>query len=377
MATFYVKADKLKNTAGDMSQIQHSVKHIGNDVQSVVKVLSREGGSYAEIAQKLARECQKIEHAETTLGKMKINTERISSLYQTTEKSIVTQMGKSKKSTGKAKKGKGGAAPSIWDRLTERYKERVRREEEIYKKIAKELKYTAGWWVDKYKKHKDTIEKIYKTGKAVVTIAGSAVAIAAMWGLTAGSAGIGTPLAALGTIYAGDAIINATCDIIDLWGGNPGHAGKNHALQDAMKNGGKDLGRMLGNEELGEIIGNGIYYTGKVVSVAATIEAVAGKVIQGPDMAAEASKAVHEVKTGFGGVVDIVTHTALNPSLNPKTIISPVLYDMQLLGYEIPHVVNVLEGVQILREVADTSKSLFEAGASYITDIFDCRSAAA
>ena len=359
MSNFYVKSSQLKNSAGNIGQVQRSVRLISSDVQSVIKSLDKSRSTYAEIARNLDIDWQNIQRTENTLGKMKAGAERIAVYYQTTENEITGHKSKAGAKTGAAKKGNTGAIAGVWDRFNKMYKHRVDREKAMYEGLAKGMKDTFAWWSD----HK---KQVIETGKAVATIAGSAVSIAALWGIGGLTAGAATPVAALGTIYAGDAILNSLHDIADIWGGNEGYAGKHHALQDAIKEGGSELGKMVGNEKLGETLGNGVYYGGKTITTIAEIGQLAGDIHEAPDLVREVPQTFGEVRQGFGGMIDIVTHTP----------ITQLKYDLKLLSYEVPHTAKVIHDVGLLVDVGSHSYDIFDAGVSYITDMFDCNNVA-
>lgn len=112
-----------------------------------------------------------------------------------------------------------------------------------------------------------TWTKVWKTGAAVLSIAGAGVATVASWAVASSSAGFGAPGAILVSIYSANTIVNSGTDIINMWFGNQKNVGKVNFLKTSLSEGGGILTEMLcGNRDVGETIGKGVYSVGNFAS---------------------------------------------------------------------------------------------------------------
>ena len=89
-----------------------------------------------------------------------------------------------------------------------------------------------------------------KVGKSVVKIAGAVAAIAT---------GAGIPIAILSIVSAGNDFVNGMTDVAMIHEGLYDQVGQTNVLKDYLVDGGKEIGKIIGNEAIGETIGNAIY----------------------------------------------------------------------------------------------------------------------
>lgn len=113
----------------------------------------------------------------------------------------------------------------------------------------------------------NTWQKVWKTGAAVLSIAGAGVAAAASWAVAGGTAGFGAPGAILVSGYSLNTIANSGTDLYNIWFGNQKKVGEVNYLKSGLTEGFGDLTEMLcGNHEVGEMIGKGVYAAGNFTS---------------------------------------------------------------------------------------------------------------
>ena len=110
-------------------------------------------------------------------------------------------------------------------------------------------------------------QKVWKTGAAVLSIAGAGVAAAASWAVAGGTAGFGAPGAILVSGYSLNTIASSGTDLYNIWFGDQKKVGKVNYLKSGLTEGGGDLTEMLcGNRAVGEMIGKGVYAAGNFAS---------------------------------------------------------------------------------------------------------------
>lgn len=112
-----------------------------------------------------------------------------------------------------------------------------------------------------------TWTKVWKTGAAVLSIAGAGVATAASWAVAGSTAGFGAPGAVLVTTYSANTIANSSTDLYNIWFGNQSNVGKVNYLKTGLSETGGAVAEMLGgNRDVGETIGKGVYSVGNFAS---------------------------------------------------------------------------------------------------------------
>ena len=120
-----------------------------------------------------------------------------------------------------------------------------------------------------------TWTKVWKTGAALVSIAGAGAAVAAAWLATGASGGIGVPGALLVSGYSLNTIANKITDINNIWVGDQSKVGKVNYLKSGMAQVGGSLSEMLcGNRDVGEMIGKGVYTVGNFANAVLTARSI-------------------------------------------------------------------------------------------------------
>ena len=201
--------------------------------------------------------------------------------------------------------------------------------------------------IDSYQE-KGLVYKIVKTGGAVVSTIGACTSIVASWGAAIGSGGLATGLAAVSTAYGANTIVNSFADIYNCWAGDVEEVGKVNVLKDKAKEIGGAIGGALGNEELGENIGAAVYTAGGLVSIVNNISVLKDKVIQLDDYGMTLKEGASQLKQGWNGVVDIVTHSSLGN----------VKLDLALLSQQVPELMEAIGVVKVGGEILGTGWNL-------------------
>lgn len=210
--------------------------------------------------------------------------------------------------------------------------------------------------IDSYQE-KGLVYKIVKTGGAVVSTIGACTSIVASWGAAIGSGGLATGLAAVSTAYGANTIVNSFADIYNCWAGDVEEVGKVNVLKDKAKEIGGAIGGALGNEELGENIGAAVYTAGGLVSIVNNISVLKDKVIQLDDYGMTLKEGASQLKQGWNGVVDIMTHSSLGN----------VKLDLALLSHQVPELMDAIGVLKVGGEIVgtgwDLGKKIAETGA--------------
>lgn len=189
---------------------------------------------------------------------------------------------------------------------------------------------------------KGTVYKLVKTGAAVVSTVGTCAGVVASWAGAAGTGGLGTGLAVTSTVYGANTIVNNFADIYNCWFGDVEDVGQVNVMKDGMN----AIGEAIGGE-VGGNIASAVYTAGNMVAIVNNLSNLAGKAIQLDGMGNVMSKvqgAASELKTGIGGVVDIVLHSD----------IANIPYDVALLTHQIPNIMSVTGMVGLAEEGVST-----------------------
>ena len=215
-------------------------------------------------------------------------------------------------------------------------------------------KDTVAGWIENYKE-KGIVYKIVETGKAVIAIGTTVATLATLWGGALATGGVGAAPAMLATIYASNTITNNLVDLHNIWGGDINQVGKVNVLKDALKEGGGVIGEAVGNKELGEKVGEGLYTIGGVVNAASNMKQLHNKIelrhdqlIQSPSLFDSVKKSFGEVKEGASGMWDIITHSN----------ISEIKYDLKLLSYEVPNITQAIATGTVWKDFIEKSYKL-------------------
>lgn len=354
MANIKVNTGILQQIPGNEKKIAHQLSDIEGEINHVIKQMNTMSiASLDQIKSELRASKNSIASEREKLFMLAGNLEEISSLYERTENNIKSSYETVSKE-------------SFWDKLGSV----VSKGEIIVKTgVAKTVEYLqdcVSWWVESYKE-KGTVYKVIQTGKAVLGIAAEFSSILLLWGVNSVAGGVGTPLATLGTIYACNGILNNLADIRNCWWGDVEQIGEVDLLKTAMQEGGAQIGNELGNEELGKVVGEGIYTFGSIFSTIVKIDALVGKVIQAPDMWSSIQGGLKEMKTGMKGLWDIATHSDIGGVKGVWNImvhhefVGEIGKDLALLKYEVPSIVKVMSCIDILKDVKETTSKLIKS----------------
>lgn len=122
----------------------------------------------------------------------------------------------------------------------------------VVKKTKKAVKYVK----DNYKDH-GWIYKTVQYGKCALKGAKAVVKIAGAVGEIA--SGVGIPIAIATIISAGNDLVNMATDAAYVATGQYGEVGQHNALKNLLVKNGGQIGEMLGNKGLGELVGKATY----------------------------------------------------------------------------------------------------------------------
>lgn len=157
------------------------------------------------------------------------------------------------------------------------------------------------------------------------------------------------PVAALSTIYTANSINSSLSDLKNLWGGDIDQVGEVDLLEEFLTFSGGEIGEMLGNRELGETVGNGVYALGSITITLNELSVLSDKITQAPNFAPW-SDLSGEIKTGAQGIWDIATNSPITANwtgIVPTLDFSAVQYDMKLLSYTVPNLMETGETVSL------------------------------
>lgn len=238
-----------------------------------------------------------------------------------------------------------------------------------------------------------TPEKALKTLAAVGKGAFAAIGCAGTWAAAVGTGGLAIPGAAISTAFTANTLASCGSDIYNMWFGDESKVGKVNYLKDGMTQVGGDLGEMLGNRDVGELVGKGVYNVGNIYTdvtnakgvksllfgeiggtsnlveakdklLSKTPAAQYGKVAQSDVTGETVVKAVKEVPKALSGGWDILT----------KTPIQEIGKDCKLLSYEIPNIADVYEGGELLYKIGAGTESVLRDGAEFMYKILSNKS---
>ena len=137
-------------------------------------------------------------------------------------------------------------------------------------KIKKAVVDTVQWAADSYV-NKGEVYQWVQYGKAVMKAAKGVAKVVKGVGLAIGTGGVATPIAVLSIISASNDIYNAIMDATYTYVGDYDKIGTN-ALKERMKESGGIIGGSLGNQELGEKLGEVFYYGADLVTSIAVLD---------------------------------------------------------------------------------------------------------
>lgn len=295
MADFEINIQKLNEASNQMGQIQSELYRISSEVGSVFN--KTRGVISVRIGAALLRSstCTNINNCAVDMKNMRKAISDAVYYYRAYEKNVYDKTyGKAVKS--RAKNTSSSKKKSLKEKLKDAFNSGVKAIKKGAKKVANKIKKTAksvwngikdgfskGWnkikdTAGKIKKgFSDAIDyikqnynehgvfyKIAQYGKAAVSIVGSTAAIAGAVASLIGTGGLSTPAAIATIIYSVNGIANSVTDVVNVANKNYDQVGKTNYLKQGLADAGGWLGGQLGNEQLGEALGTGVYYAGSL-----------------------------------------------------------------------------------------------------------------
>lgn len=230
---------------------------------------------------------------------------------------------------------------------------------------------SVAFWVEDYQS-KGLTYKVIQSVSAVVKIAASVTACTAMWSSVLGTGGGSVPVAALSTIYTANSINSSLSDLKNLWGGDIDQVGEVDLLEEFLTFSGGEIGEMLGNRELGETVGNGVYALGSITITLNELSVLSDKITQAPNFAPW-SDLSGEIKTGAQGIWDIATNSPISANwtgIVPTLDFSAVQYDMKLLSYTVPNLMETGETVSLGIDVIKNYAKGLKAEDKFLSRLF-------
>lgn len=203
-----------------------------------------------------------------------------------------------------------------------------------------------------------TVYRAVQYGKAILSGAKGVSKVVAGVVSIVGTGGLSTPVAVLSVISGANDIYNAMTDGAYIYTEQYDKIGQN-ALKDTLVDSGEQLGRAIGNEKLGTIIGNTTYYGIDIVTSLASLELSWDKVIQSDP-----------TKLGeMGG--ELKQLAGLDVSGILTTDIQELRYQAKLLSYTFKQTGNFISNVGAIAGAVDDSVDVARGLVDIVNDSFD------
>ena len=221
-------------------------------------------------------------------------------------------------------------------------------------------------------KEKGTIYRIVKgVGAAVQIVGGVATVVCAALG-TGVTAGMGAPATVVVGVYGANSAISGIADLWNCITGDVDKIGNVDVLKSGMSIIGGQAGKWLGNEQIGQSVGEAVYHAGSIATVVVSMKNLAGKIIQSPNAGASLKQSIEltkqtlknakgEVSQGLKGVWDIAT----------KSDLSAIKYDFAMLKHTIPNICNVVSDVGLIKSGVENGCKLIDKGGNLVESITD------
>lgn len=197
-------------------------------------------------------------------------------------------------------------------------------------------------------KNKGCTWKFLKCGSAIAASIVAVTSAAAAWGMTAGSGGLGAPIASLVTVHSANTIANSFSDFYNCLLGDTEQVGEVNYL------------KSIDETILGKTWGDAVYNLGSIADAFFSVKALSGSLKQAPDMASAIKGAGSDLKAGAGGILGIAKDV-----FGGQTKLSHVKVQIDLLGKELTHLNDLNKCIGILEKVGKTTKkignSIFES----------------
>lgn len=231
-----------------------------------------------------------------------------------------------------------------------------------------------------------TGEKVLKTAMALGKGALATIGCVGAWAGALGTGGLAIPGAAISTAFTANTLASCGSDVYNMWFGNEALVGEVNILKESMTTAGGDLSEMLiGNRDVGELVGKSVYNVGQTYTdivnakgikslflgeigtssdlvatkdklLSKTPAAQYGKIAQNDVTGETVVEAVKEVPKALSGGWDILKHTP----------IQELGKDCKLLSYEIPNLVEVYEGGELLYKMGVGVENMVRDGAEFL-----------
>lgn len=310
MADFEVRADQLRNVASQLNNIQRSISKVSSEANSVLR--QTRGSITARIGAALQRTvvCANINNCANDMKNLSQGLSEAVQYYIAYEKNVYN------KTFGKTVKVKSKSLKNKWEQfkdtisdkvkgISKAVKEKVENIKSKVKSTAQKLwegikdtasktwdfvKDTAGkvkdnfvtaynYLKDSYNEH-GWVYKVVEYGKAAVSIVGNVAATAVAIASILGTGGLSTPAAVATIVYSLTGLADDITDIVNIAKGNYDDVGNVNYAKTAMAGIGSWIGEALGNEDIGEAIGTGVYYAGSLYTAFANLSNSIGKAKQ-------------------------------------------------------------------------------------------------
>lgn len=308
MADFEVRANQLSDVASQLNSIQKSIKSVSSQVNSVLR--QTRGSITARIGAALQRTvvCANINNCATDMKNLSQGLNEAVQYYLAYEKNVYN------KTFGKTVKVKSKSLKNKWEQfkdtisdkvkgISKAVKEKVENIKSAVKNTAKKLwegikdtasktwdfvKDTAGkvkdnfvtaynYLKNSYNEH-GWVYDVVQYGKAAIKIVGGVATIVTSVASTLATGGLSTPAAVVSVIYGLNEITNGVADIVNVASDNYDKVGEVDLLKTVLGEAGGAVGELLGNEDVGRAIGEGVYNVGKIYVAAANIKVAVDKI---------------------------------------------------------------------------------------------------
>lgn len=314
MADFEIKLVQLTMASSEFDKIQREINSISQQVGSVMGSVRSNIRANLNFSQTKKTLCSNIDNCATDMSQLSKAIREAVQYYMGHEKNVAQKsFGKTVKVSSKSTKSQ---EKSNWDKFkegltkavvgtTKAVKKTVKNIASGTKKIAKNLwdgiksgaektwnRFKDGCGVIKdgfasvcnyIKENYDNHGFFYKVaqyGKAAVSIVGCTAVIAASLASIFGSGGLSTPAAITSIVYSINGIANSVTDVVNVTSGEYDKVGKTNYLKTGLTEGAGWVGKQLGNENIGEAVGTGLYYAGSIYTTVANLGNALDKVKQ-------------------------------------------------------------------------------------------------
>lgn len=208
-------------------------------------------------------------------------------------------------------------------------------------------------------------------GAAVEIVGGLATVVCAVAG-TGITAGLGTPATVLIGTYGANTAISGFADLYNCIFGDVEKVGEVDLLKSMLKGVCGQTGKWLGNEKLGQSVGEAIYTVGGLTATVVSVTNLAGQIKQAnsaagtlkeswksaKQMMSKASKEIPDALSGLG-------YIANNVSLRD------IPYNLALMSKQIPNITSVIADAKLVSKGVSYGKKFIDAGVDIVNSFAD------